>query len=1022
MFLRFCVDIYKSSRVLYCARFVPLARFPLTILPYLHTKSYAAALFDNIILNLETAQRDMGQWTCDLGLGKMEGPKQDSQRLHASQCFVEQTGFSMPAGALGGRVGDFSCGLTSYCMEDILSTEPAILCMNCKQEKNAANLFRGFACELASKQCVCGQRNMPATMCTTSEDCGLTDSICNMKTSFYSSSYSTQQCADSTGQSYCMKQFMHENIGTCTSYVNDAINLVPTCFQESLQVSKWQYDEQMCVGYAPDLGSIRGGILMSDTFMFPCTDISSFGQDYKLACVRIVLDGTIQNSILSYLTFNIQNTPSFGRRLLSNSSTDSVFGHDTSMLSVFIQQSAVRIPQIEGRCRKILQLCVQDPEIDNAGHSVHNLSDGTLDLCKHCARMWWMANYTLTMSAEDHDFMELQFYIRDTELLDIRNVVLRLSHASVLIPHMLKRTPHAISLLLHDWLQDDTAYEFIMRCSRVPMQLIDNFVYFFMHNIGRYGAPLAVRRNRVIDRVEPPQIHGTHTRRLLQDSTNVDNSVTNSLSRSRDSAVRQLRDKVTFFDVSSFEQIFDDIAERNKNLENEVTNIRLQTFGDAFDSLDGTSCMLSFGTVQNDIIMNFARVLAKDGWTVKPVCTRKQMLEFAQTIPECPIVTLPFTRMYDNTMTLAKYYAHMTQSGCLTNMSIPCLAPAVFVETGILNALPKLSSDPKFTNLTMQDISEEKDILSLYLLKFFYVMTDFITFDRTAMMSGVVAFASTDALYDEDVYDVMVRNNEYSIGRLMKDYFSCSLQQTIACDQKNLSLLPVFGAVVIVIGTLHLILPVPAVISFFLWTLGLTWGVVYMSYNFSPLCSPRIPTCLGAGLYELSEQLLPLHIEIPVTLYHSDKCNADLTLKPEFAKLIPNFACGKTCLDTPYQMNDIITVLIAVETWVRYDHATFVHYLITQFDFVLPRHMNQEYLAIIQKYATAIRENSDGYVLGFIVCIFFNFYKLIAFFIILTVFLPFCFNLVFSLLTFIGVLILKYSFFAYGTDIYSNMN
>ena len=30
-------------------------------------------------------------------------------------------------------------------------------------------------------------------------------------------------------------------------------------------------------------------------------------------------------------------------------------------------------------------------------------------------------------------------------------------------------------------------------------------------------------------------------------------------------------------------------------------------------------------------------------------------------------------------------------------------------------------------------------------------MTDFITFDRTAMISGVMAFTSTDTLYDEEV-------------------------------------------------------------------------------------------------------------------------------------------------------------------------------------------------------------------------------------------------------------------------------
>jgi len=971
---------------------------------------------DGAISKLDETRKNVEAWTCEFGPTEMNGPSEASQRLHASQCFIEQSGFSMPTDALGGRVGEFSCGLMSYCMKEVISTEPAILCMNCMQETDGISRFRGFACDLATKQCVCGQRNMPATLCATTEDCGLSDSMCNVKASFYSSSYSTQRCADSVGRSYCLKSNMHDGMGTCTSYVNDATNLVPACFQESLEVSKWQYDEQICLGYAQNLGSVQGGVLMSDTFVFPCSDILSGGQDYKLACVRILLDHTVQNSILSYLTFNIRNTANPGRRLLSEHGSYGVFGHPTGLLSVFVQQSAVRIPQIDGQCRKIMQQCVQHQTTHTVDETVRDTFEDTQQRCTQCARMWWFANYTLAMLPSDTDLHDLKLHVADTDLLHLRNVVLQLSHNSMLIPHVLKRTPRALSFLLHDWLQDDTAYEFIMRGSRVPMQILDDFVYALMRNIKHPGPHVVL--------TALPKYAARPSRRLLQDSAEVvpGTGLKNSLSSSRDSAIQQLRDKAPFFDVSSFGQIFDDIAKRNKNLENEITNIRLKTYSNAFESSDATSCMLSFGTVQNDIIMNFARVLAKDGWTVKPVCTRTQMLDFSRSVPECPILTLPFTRLYANTMILAKYYAHMTQSGCLTNMTISCLAPAMYVETGILNALPRLSQDAKFTNYTAQDVSQEKDAFSFYVLKFFYIMTDFITFDRSAMISGVMAFTSTDALYDEEVQARMVRNNEYSVGRLMRDYFSCNLQQTITCDKKNLSLLPVFGALFIIISVLHFMLPIPTVVSFFLWTLGLTWGVVYMSYNFSPLCSPRIPTCLGAGLYELSEQLLPMRIAIPATLYHSDKCNSDLTLKPEFAQLIPNFACGKTCLDIPYHMDDIVTVLIAVETWIRYDRAIVAQHIFTQFDFVFPRPMNEHYLAIIERYAQDLQKNLDGYVLGFIVCIFFNFYKLISLFIIVTVFLPFCFNLVFSLLTFIGVLILKYSFFAYGVDIYNNMD
>ena len=403
------------------------------------------------------------------------------------------------------------------------------------------------------------------------------------------------------------------------------------------------------------------------------------------------------------------------------------------------------------------------------------------------------------------------------------------------------------------------------------------------------------------------------------------------------------------------------------------------------------------------------------------MCTRAQLEVFSQSVPVCPILTAPFTRAYNNAMIIAKYYAYMVQSTCLTNMSVSCQRPSAFNETGIINALPRLSKDPKFTNQTLQNLAQEKDVISYYIIRFFYAMTDLISFDRTFMMSSVMAFSSTEALFDRDVRITMVRNNEYSIGRLMHDYFHCSLEDTITCGTKNLSLLPVLAATFIVLSILHIMLPIPSVPSFFIWTIGLTYGVVYMAYNFSPLCSPRIPTCVGHGIYEMTQQLIPLRIHIPATLYHADKCNSDLTLKPEFKNVLPGFACGKTCVDAPYEMKDIITVLIACETWFRYDRAVYMERILTEFDFVLPASVTQEYIVVIGKFATDMHKNTDGYVLGFVACIFFNLYKLVALFIIVTVFMPFFLNLVFSLITFTSVLILKYSFFAYGTDIYANM-
>ena len=991
-------------------------------------------------------------WNCDLLGQLLPDQERPATQLHASLCFIEQNGFQMPADALGGRFSEFSCGPTSFCLEEVLSTKPAKLCLLCRQDSNT--LLRGFACDLTTSQCVCGERDLTSTKCATTEDCGLSSSVCDVQASFYAGSYTTQLCIDSPGRSYCVKRNMHDGVGVCTSFVNEPANLMPACQEPDLASQKWSFAEDKCLGYGRDLGvaNLNVGVLMSETFVFPCLDIAALGQVFKLACIRIILDGSIQNSILSFLTYNILSTPAFGlggrRRLLQSDGaaednyTARERGSSGSMLTVFVEQSKARVHKITGSCRRTLQMCVQP------------LSDSG---CLWCARIWWFANFSLS-TADPDTSANLAAVVSDTDLVDVRHMIVTLAHNPLTFARIVQRTPQAVAALVQDWLQDEVAYHVIIRHLRRLVQLVDDLVHGLMLSMlpSRSAIPTAVDRHlrarnlTSTDQILPLVPSATASRRrLLQvgvgsvrvvDGTVATSSVTvapavirrqtistgrtppSELSRTRDSALQQLHQQMPFFDVSGFDRLFDDVATRNAQLPIDLATILTETFSDAFDSNNGTSCMVSFGTVHNDIIMNFARMLAKDGWTVKPVCTRAQLNTFSQSVPVCPILTAPFTRAYENTMVLAKYYAYMVQSTCLTNMSVSCQRPSINSETGIINALPRLSRDPKFTNRTMQDVAQEKDIISFYIIRFFYAMTDLISFDRSYLMTSVMAFSSTEALYDEDVRETMVRNNEYSIGRLLHDYFNCDLEQTITCGLKNQSLLPVLAAVFIVIMSLHIVLPIPSTPSFFIWTFGLTYGVVYMAYNFSPLCSPRIPTCIGQGMYELTQQILPLRIQFPRTLYHADKCDSDLTLKPEFRNSMPNFVCGKTCVDTPYEMKDIITVLIASETWLRYDRALYMEKILTDFDFLLPTSVALDYIALIGKYAADIDKNTDGYVLGFVACIFFNLYKLLALFIVVTVFLPFSFNLVFSLTTFTGVLVLKYSFFAYGTDIYANMH
>jgi len=233
---------------------------------------------------------------------------------------------------------------------------------------------------------------------------------------------------------------------------------------------------------------------------------------------------------------------------------------------------------------------------------------------------------------------------------------------------------------------------------------------------------------------------------------------------------------------------------------------------------------------------------------------------------ECPIVSAPLLRVYENTVVIAEYYAYMLNSGCLSNMSVSCLRSSLFTGKGVLEVVPRLSplneSRQDIYNATT-DLDNEQDVISYTLLSVFYFVTDIVSFDRSEILNKIYTFISMDALYDDMLYQDMLVHNEFTIGRLIRDLFDCNLPDTITCHKKKLPLRPVLTAVLLIIFIVTVFLPIPTVVIVFLWTFGLVYGTAYLAYNFSPVCSPRIPTCLGNGLFELSGQLLPGSLSVP---------------------------------------------------------------------------------------------------------------------------------------------------------------
>ena len=144
-------------------------------------------------------------------------------------------------------------------------------------------------------------------------------------------------------------------------------------------------------------------------------------------------------------------------------------------------------------------------------------------------------------------------------------------------------------------------------------------------------------------------------------------------------------------------------------------------------------------------------------------------------------------------------------------------------------------------------------------------------------------FLSTSAAFDRDEYNTQAANNEFSIGRIFYEMFTCNLQESLECTKVRSPLIPAFIAMFVFIFLITFFAPIPSVVSFFLWTLGLTYGVVYISYAYSPLCFPRIPVALGEGLYDVVTDIFPERLNFPRSLSKRRRASTStLTLPHSF--------------------------------------------------------------------------------------------------------------------------------------------
>ena len=1027
-----------------------------------------------IVNSLKSFQVSVDSWGCKMLLDTKNNIDRNDEKMHASSCWLEQAAFSMPADFLGGRASEFACGPTSFCLRDVLSTESSMLCMQCTRKGATAitSVTGGYSCDLPTKQCVCGEKTMDPTPCLKTDECMGKNSICAVQLNIFSRPISSQLCSESVGASYCVKQSVSTPVGQCTTFPNDAIDTTPSCQSPRLAYPMEEIAmlQTLCVGLSQDIDSAAAPVALVDTFVFLCNDLTgSIRAKLKFACVRLSSHVSVQASRLSIVTYNTQNANSrFSRRLLSLSSSsgnwdanmndDNENANDTGnsnasgLLFFFAQQSRERTALVPGVCGRVLQICILQENTATAMQTtLHNIYGEQSD-CFYCLQTWWFFNYTLTKHTHSNVTGDVDPHLTtpsfsDVDFIDKRSMVSNFVSTPWLLPSVLTHTPYAIHLLLRDWLDDDEAFYTLVQYLKAPIHYADMLLYKILQHVrlppatvnsfpytSNSANPLArtfptplphsppsnISTASLTTSTPAPVLHADIIHSLSDATTFTDNASWHSRH-----LLQEQNPLKPYFDSQKFVSVQNDVNTQTNTLLNELAVLRAETYATVFDSTNGMSCVISSGTLLNDIVMSFATVLKKDGWSIKPVCSKQQTLDFSLFDVKCPLAAAPLNRVYENTLIIAEYYAYMMSSGCLANMSISCLRPGRFSAVGVIAVTPRLPqrnlSSPVAIYNEQSDLKSEQDFISYSILTFFYAASDMLSFDRSQILEMVSIFISMDALYSDHIYNVMVQRNEFTAGRLIRDLFDCNLRDTISCEKKSLSLLTVFAAVFLITLLVTVMLPVPSVIVFYLWTIGLLYGTMYLAYNFSPICTPRIPTCLGSGIYELSGQIMPAKIHVPRSLYNAQYCNSDLTLKAGFSAPNATFSCGKTCLQAPYHIDNIMTIIIACESLVRNGEAVWSKNILEQYGYLLTYDAKQQYLVTVTRIARQIHEDIDDFITGLYVCIVFNSYKVIAFVLVLVFAVPALLNIIISLFSFIIILIFKYTLITYNTDIYDNI-
>jgi hypothetical protein len=130
----------------------------------------------------------------------------------------------------------------------------------------------------------------------------------------------------------------------------------------------------------------------------------------------------------------------------------------------------------------------------------------------------------------------------------------------------------------------------------------------------------------------------------------------------------------------------------------------------------------------------------------------------------------------------------------------------------------------------------------------------------------------------------------------------CDIKAVQTCNKWKKHALNVFAVLLVYFAALYIFcvsvgLGGPAILLLSLFP----YAVMYLTYGFSPFCSPMVPVCIYDDFLWTARLLLPVHVELPLVMYQNISCAPvrDAPINP---------ACLRTCEDDMFGYGNWYTV------------------------------------------------------------------------------------------------------------------